>query len=945
MAADSLGVVTTPTDALAAADWIEGDRLLPGAAAIVESVRRGPDGPAAVRRLTAVVSAAPDLGRDALSDPDLAASLAAVCGASRALAAAIPTHADALRRATAAGWEGPQPVSPGAGPMRDLRFGVRAGLLEIAARDLTGRLDMPGVGRALSDLADSAVAAALEMVRPEGTHLAVIALGKWGGRELNYASDIDAVLVHDGDEDAARMAAISLRDLLSTSTADGLAFRLDLDLRPEGAAGPPTRSLDSYRAYWRRWAKTWELQALIKARPAAGHTDLGSAFMAAAEPFVYPERLGADAVDEIRSMKSRTEGVARSGVVELKRGVGGIRDVEFAAQLLQLVHGRADPSVRSPSTIDALASLAAAGYVREDDALTLSDAYRWLRDVEHRLQLYDLRQTHELPADAAVRERVAKAMGLRDGAEGTALEAFEATLVGRRAEIRSIHERLFYRPLLEAFADSPAVGLDEAGAERQLLALGFTDTPGTRTAIADLTAGLSRRSRLMQQLLPLMLDWLSESPDPDLGLAQLRLLVTTTVDNAEIVGALRDHPAAAERLCRLLGTSGLLGRLLDRIPAFLPRLGDDEALAAIPGRDESITGVLRLVASRTEHDSRVAVLHRFRAERLLWIAAADIVGHPDSGEVSVRLTDLADALVAGALDIARTEAEGEDREVPAMAVIAMGKWGGRELDYGSDLDALVVHGGDGHSAGADRVAELLVSILGGMSLDLPGASLDLDLRPEGRKGALTRSLEAYRGYWERWAEGWEVQALIRARPVAGDSGLQAAFADAAGSVVWDHPPGADTIREIRAIKARVEKDRIPAGEDPDFHVKLGPGGMADVEWTVQLLQLRHGPALPALRTPSTLDALTAAAAAGVLDGADAAVLAAAYDFCARVRNVLFLRTGRRRDSLPTDPVEAARVGRALGYTSTPRTSVREEYRRLTRRARRVVERVFYDGAG
>lgn len=935
--------MTAPDDALATAGWRDADGLRPEAAAIVEGVRRGPDGSAAVGRLKSVVSAVPALGRDALEDADLAGALAAVCGASRALAGVLPSHPEALRRAAAGDWPGPRPVVVADDPMRDLRTGVRAGLLEVAARDLTGRLDMPGVGRALSDLADSAVAAALEVVKPQGTRLAVIALGKWGGRELNYASDIDAVLVHDGDEAAARTAAIALRDLLSNTTADGLAFRLDLDLRPEGAAGPPSRSLDSYRAYWERWAKTWELQALIKARPAAGDPALGAQFMGAAEPFVYPETLGADAVDEIRAMKSRTEGADRTGVVEIKRGVGGIRDVEFAVQLLQLVHGRADPSVRSATTIDALSALASAGYVREDDALALSEAYRWLRDVEHRLQLYDLRQTHELPADTAVRERVAKAMGLRDGAAGTALEAFEATLVGRRAEIRSIHERLFYRPLLEAFADSPAVSMDEAGAERQLLALGFTDTPGTRTAIADLTAGLSRRSRLMQQLLPLMLDWLSESPDPDLGLSQLRLLVTTTVDNAEIVAALRDHPAAAERLCRLLGTSGLLGRLVDRIPSFLPRLGDDEALAAVPDAGETTAAVRRLVASRTDHDSRVAVLHRFRAERLLWIAAADITGRAMPGVVSERLTDLADALVAGALDIARIEAGEEGRDVPAMAVIAMGKWGGRELDYGSDLDALIVHGGDGHAAGADRVAERLMSILGAMSLDLPGASLDLDLRPEGRKGGLTRSLEAYREYWERWAEPWEVQALMRLRPAAGDPGLCAAFADAAAGVVWTAPPAADTVKEIRSIKARIEKERIPAGEDPDFHVKLGPGGMADVEWTIQLLQLLNGPDRPALRTPSTLDALAAAVAEGLLDPSDAGALAAAYEFCARLRNVLFLRTGRRRDSLPTDPMEAARVGRAFGYSATPRTSLREDYRRLTRRARKVVERVFYGG--
>jgi glutamate-ammonia-ligase adenylyltransferase len=340
--------------------------------------------------------------------------------------------------------------------------------------------------------------------------MAIIALGKWGGRELNYASDIDLVFVHDGDADAATAAAARFIALLAERTDSGVAFRVDADLRPEGAAGPLSRTIESYTAYWRQWAQTWEFQAMLKARHAAGDAALAAAFLEAARPFVHPESLGG-AVREIRAMKARTERLV-TGPDVLLRGVGGIRDVEFAIQLLQLVHGRADPELRSANTLEALERLGDGGYVRPEDAASLATAYQWLRDVEHRIQLQDLRQTHRVPPDSAGRDRLAKAMGYRDRPVETALAQFEADLVRYRTEVRDIHERLFYRPLLEAFAAAaPAEQID-----RQLTALGFTDSAAARVAVADLTTGLSGAAAHAATP-PLMMEWLSAAPDPDLG--------------------------------------------------------------------------------------------------------------------------------------------------------------------------------------------------------------------------------------------------------------------------------------------------------------------------------------------------------------------------------------------------------------------------------------------
>jgi glutamate-ammonia-ligase adenylyltransferase len=909
----------------------------PVAAAVGEAglraLRAGPEPDAATARLTALFEAVPGLAGNA----DLIDVVVAICGASRVL----PTIAASLGPDAVRVLERGAVDEPSFGEAADvaaLRRGVAAQMLAIAALDLTGRLTMPEVGAALSALADAAARAALTTAADgSSTRIAVIALGKWGGGELNYASDIDLLFVHDGDENEAGAMASRFVDLLSRRDGGGVAYRVDADLRPEGRSGPMSRSIGSYRAYWERWAETWEFQAMLKARHAAGDAGVGREFLEAVRPFVFPDTLGADAVRSIRAMKARTEEAAGAGD-EVKRGVGGIRDAEFAVQLLQLVHGRADPRLRTANSLEALSRLGEGGYVRAEDADDLAEAYRWLRDVEHRLQLYDLRQTHTLPDDAAGRERVAKSLGLRDDTDATALQRFERALVERRSLVRTIHERLFYRPLLEAFA--AASGADER-ADRQAAALGFTDSEATRVALQDLTTGLSRRSRLMQQLLPLMMGWLSESPDPDLGLSQLRLLVTTAAGHDAVIPVLRDNPATAERLCLLLGTSRLAGRLIDRLPATLARIGDDEALGSPTGAGALADEALHRIAVRDNPATRAEALHRFEAERMLEISSADVIGFADTRAVGHRLADTADAVVAAALDQAIAEAGGG--QAPAVAVIAMGKWGGRELNYASDLDALIVYrsADDASEERAARIAEVLVTAMERSALDLPSFEIDLDLRPEGRKGAIARSLDAYMAYWDRWAETWEHQSLLRARPAAGDPVLGEEFVERASEFAHPARFSDQQLRPIRAMKARVESERIPFGEDPDFHMKLGRGGLSDVEWSVQLLQMRHGAEHPEIRTPSTLDGLTALHAAGLLGHDDASALDGAYRFCASVRNRLFLRTGRTRDSLPSDPEEAARLARSLGYELDPRTALREEYRRVTRRARRVMERVFY----
>ncbi|MDQ3979727.1 MAG: bifunctional [glutamine synthetase] adenylyltransferase/[glutamine synthetase]-adenylyl-L-tyrosine phosphorylase [Actinomycetota bacterium] len=917
-----------------------------GTTALDEAVERSAAPAAVAVALERLTEAHPGLDGRLAEDERLRRALVAVLAASRSLTdlcvtepAAFDVLSDLDQRR-----ELGTPESTD-----DLRRWKRLEFLRIAARDLTGVDDFPEVGRALSELAADVLEGACTLSEAEG--LAVIGMGKLGGRELNYASDIDVLFVSrngaaQGDERTARAVLAAART----------CFRLDANLRPEGRDGPLTRSLDSYQAYWERWAETWEFQALIKARPVAGDAELGSTFHAQAQERLWDRPFTADDLRAVRMMKARAEAeLARRGLTdrEVKRGRGGIRDIEFAIQLLQLVHGRHDADLRSPNTLDALAELVAAGYVDAEDGAALDHAYRLLRTVEHRLQLEREQQVHAIPTDPKAQDRLARVMGYRDGQDATAREQLIRELRRVQAGVRSIHEHLFFRPLLDALAAQPAgpqlparlarpaaLMSDEAVVER-LSAFGFTDAKRTRVALGELTRGLTRSSRLMQQMLPLLLGWLSEAPDPDLGLLGLRKLASGARQAAELATAFRDSPESARRLCILLGTSRRLAETLERNPDMIPSLGTPAGLAPRT-REATIEAVTTTVSWRQAPEDRQRALRRFRRREELRIAAADVLGlvdgHPTDGSRDGRTEDIVVATARQLTSLAEASLEAALAVVAPplpLAVIAMGRFGGAELSYASDLDVLLVYDGNTPEdfAKAEKAGEALLRFVGGSTPANQVYPIDLDLRPEGKDGPLVRSLDGYRTYYERWVAVWELQALVRARFVAGDADLGRRFLALVDPFVWRTPfPEAD-VREIRRMKARVERERIPPGEDPQFHLKLGRGSLSDIEWTAQLLQLQHG-----IRATGTMAALDALKEASILEPSDHSVLADAYRFCERARNRWFLIKGSPDDSLP---VRAEPLGHLASSLDTTPSELREAYRRVTRRARRVVERLFY----
>jgi glutamate-ammonia-ligase adenylyltransferase len=957
------------------------DRLLTALAATAD-----PDAAlTGLTRLLAAAEDADDLIHELDRDSRLRGGLLDVLGASQALSDHLVRHpehwrllADADGGATvlpsAAGLRAEMLTAVGADFMVDdpvatrsdaadeLRVAYRGAVLRLAARDLTGSVELSDVAAELADLAAGTLEAALAVARaglPPGAarcRLAVIAMGKCGGRELNYASDVDVIFVAEArpgeDEPAALRTAstlaVALMRVCSSATAEGTIWPVDAALRPEGKAGRLVRTLASHVAYYERWARTWEFQALLKARPVAGDLELGAAYVDALSPLVWRAADRDDFVSDVQAMRRRVEQTlpADASHRQLKLGPGGLRDVEFAVQLLQLVHGRTDEMLRSPNTLEALEALSTYGYVGRGDAAGLDRAYRFLRTVEHRLQLSRLLRTHLMPDDPAALRWLGRSLGLRSNP----VEELTAEWRQHAREVRRLHEKLFYRPLLASVA---RLGPDEArltpdAARSRLEALGYVDPPGALRHLEALTAGVSRRANIQRTLLPVMLGWFADAPDPDGGLLAFRRISDAMGTTPWYLRLLRDEGAVASHLARLLASSRYAVELLEKAPEAVQLLADEASLRP-RARATLASEVTAAIERHDDPEQAVALARGVRRRELFRVAAADVLGFANVEEVEEGLTGVTAVTVAAALDVARRQAERTaGAPLPTrIAVIAMGRLGGHEFGYASDADVLFVHdpiGADSERA-ASEAAQAVVGelrrLLAVPSPD-PPLAVDADLRPEGRQGPRVRTLASYEAYYERWSHVWESQALLRAEPLAGDVGLGERFVALIDPIRYP-AAGLDNaaVREIRRIKARVEAERLPRGVDPARNTKLGPGGLADVEWTVQLLQLQHAAAVPGLRTTRTIAALDAAAAAGLLDHEQAETLRHAWRTASRVRNAGLLVRGRPGDNLPTDLRELSGVARLLGYPPGAAGTLVDDYRRATRRARAVVDAVFY----
>jgi glutamate-ammonia-ligase adenylyltransferase len=972
-----LGLVEPPARAdLARLGW-DSDAYVE----LLWSLSRAPDADAALRAMVRLAEAAgsgwDELNGALLKDRGLRGRLFGVLGSSLALGDHLSANpdswhllqgqvtlpsADELRRVFSD--RVAESFSASNGLQSALRRLYRDRMLVLAALDLAPAVEnepvlpFATVGAHLADLADAALGAALQVatrtVCGDGTpppRLAIIAMGKCGARELNYVSDVDVIFVAGhADAIATRVAGETMR------FASDTFFEVDAALRPEGKHGQLVRTLESHVTYYQRWAKTWEFQALLKARPAAGDAELGRQYMDALMPMVWSASEREDFVPEVQAMRRRVEELVPAGVRsrEIKLGTGGLRDVEFAVQLLQLVHGRNDESLHVTSTVDALAALGAGGYVGRDDAANLTASYEFLRLLEHRLQLQRLKRTHMLPAfddDEALRW-LARAAHIRPDGQHDALGVLREELKRQSVRVSRLHAKLFYQPLLESIGQ-PALGISQgmtpAAAERQLAALGYEGPQSALTHLAALANQSGRRGRVQQVLLPTLLDWLSDTPDPDLGLLAYRRVSEALADQRWYLSTLRDESAVAKRLMHVLGTSAYVPDLLMRAPEVIQLYADGPTGAKLMDADpDAVAGALVAAAGRQSDPVRaIAAARTLRRRELARIASADLLGLLEVTDVTKALTSVWAAVLQAALEAvtrANTPADGQVRA--RIAVIGMGRLGGGELGYGSDADVMFVcepaEGVDESAAvkWSVTIAEQVRALLGTPSAD-PPLEVDTNLRPEGRSGPLVRTLASYQTYYAQWAQPWEIQALLRAHRIAGDEDLGERFLLMADKTRY--PEGgvsAEAVQEIRRIKARVDSERLPRGADPNTHTKLGRGGLADVEWTVQLLQLKYAHKIPALHNSSTLHTLDAIGAAELIAEGDVELLRQAWLTATRARNALVLVRGKPSDQLPGPGRQLNAVAVAAGWDSDDGGEFLDNYLRVTRRAKTVVRKVF-----
>ncbi|HEX6211427.1 MAG TPA: bifunctional [glutamate--ammonia ligase]-adenylyl-L-tyrosine phosphorylase/[glutamate--ammonia-ligase] adenylyltransferase [Methylomirabilota bacterium] len=859
-------------------------------------------------------------------------------------------------------------------------------VLRIGARDLLGDADLSVTTEELARLADTCLAEAWRMAETEArdrvgapldaggepTGVAVIGMGKLGGEELNYSSDIDLMFVYGADGETAggpegRVAngeyfARVCRDIVATIesvTDEGYVFRVDLRLRPEGRMGAVALSLDGFRTYHRERAELWERQALLKARVAAGDERVGARFMAFARETVYRPGLDERILPAIRAMKQGIDReLGRRGQApeaNVKLGRGGIREIEFIVQALQLLYGGDDPWLRERNSLKALFRLTERGYLAPDLGRALSHALVHLRTVEHRLQLLHEFQTHTLPDEAPALGRLARRLGL-EGSPAAAARAFRAR---HRAVTTAVH-----RAFVDFFRERPAPGprLRLPGLVA-LQATGFADPERARQNLRLILEGrplvpyAGALRAALERLYPSLLDALWKSPDPDEALNQFERFLSAAGPRAGYIELLADNPLLLEGLVRLCAGGDLLTQLLITQPELLVSLADPAALARGRTRASERAALSAVFAPGVGPADRRDRLRRIKQSEELTIVWRYLLGVTTIERYSREMTALAEAtLQAGWLMALGTQVErhgvprdARGRFIPAV-IVGVGKLGGRELTTGSDLDLFVVFDtpgpNDGPTDGPTPVdahtfysgaVERLAGALGDITPAGVAFAVDLRLRPGSKGSGFAASVDALQRYYEDHGDLWERQTLTRARLVLGDRALGRRVRATLQRLVYGAPLPRSALKEIGEVRGRME---VELGKETPgrWHVKFGRGGLVDVEFLTQALQLVHGARHPEVRPPSTTAALTGLARAGALPAATAAGLAEDYRFLRRVSTALRLLGARPTDTLELAGPMPARVATALGLGS--RDAFLAAYRERTGAVRAAYERVL-----
>lgn len=884
--------------------------------------------------------------------------------------------------------------SPPAFPdlQRELRHYKQREIVRIAGRDLNGLAPMAEITAELSDLAAAALQRAIDICSEllqaehgvpliadpsaspgERAEFVVLAMGKFGGRELNFSSDIDLIYCYSDDRGETtgipdgnggtknRLLLhgyfVKLAELVTRAiggrTEDGVVFRVDLNLRPEGKSGEVVNSLRSTEAYYEHWGQSWERCAMLKARPVAGHLALGEELLDYLEPFIYRRFLDYTMIEDLKVMKQKIDRNLtreREGELNLKLGRGGIREIEFFIQAMQLIHSGKKPGLRERNSLKALGLLHREGLVDEETFDTLCDAYIFLRNTEHRIQVEQERQTHNLPRNSHELHLLGRRCGFADEA------SFMAELQRHRSGVEAVYHDLFYTGEEEAAAEvSREVrmlldsALDADLAKDVLEEKGFSQPDTAYENLLTLRDGpphihLSAMGRRhLERLAPLLLQECLDSPEPDMALGNLERFLSGLHARATFYALLAENLQIPKLLISLFGTSQFLSRNLIQHPEILDML---VARAHAVERKDHATmeqDLGRLLQLAPDYESELDALRRYRNEEFLRIALNDLYGKMAPGEGPRQLTQLAEVLLNKAAAIARRELlprfglpmaareDGTFREAE-FVVVGMGKLGGRELTYHSDLDIIFIFEGEGHTVAAPQsdprrfrqrsnreyfanLAQRIISILTLITREGFVYQIDTRLRPSGHQGPLVSSLASYRAYHKTSAQLWERQALIKARVVAGSGSLALRLAEINRDIIYGAPLPADHKTEIYRLRQRMEQE-IARENGGKLNIKTGRGGLVDVEFLVQYLQLLHGNGHPSLQTPNTLEALKTLRRENILSRTEYRLLTGGYQFLRRLENRLRLVHDQSINTFSGDAASLAKLARRLGYTET-----------------------------
>ncbi|MBI5588578.1 MAG: bifunctional [glutamate--ammonia ligase]-adenylyl-L-tyrosine phosphorylase/[glutamate--ammonia-ligase] adenylyltransferase [Deltaproteobacteria bacterium] len=848
--------------------------------------------------------------------------------------------------------------------------------LRIGSRDLAGLSNVEEVTRELSDLAGASLDCALEYSlkyhkalhgppihagtdgEENEAQFSVIGLGKLGGRELNFSSDIDIIYIYSSDKGETNgvggrpesrvslhaffvKVSMMVSRLISSVTEDGFVFRVDLNLRPEGKSGDMANSLRSAEIYYESWGQSWERAAMIKARPVAGSLSLGEEFLSMIRPFVFRRYLDFTAIEEVKTMKEKIDlSLLRRNpdAIDVKLGAGGIREIEFFCQALQLIHAGKNPDIRDRNTLNAIEKLKRKGFIKDFEAATLKAGYIFLRNLEHRIQVVEGRQSQAIPPRPHELERLARMMGFRDIDGRMAGTYFWEEYKKKTNAVHEVYRSLFYRSEEEAVEVPPDIlallspDITEEEAGDRLKALGFRDAKEAFKNMTLLRTGpaymhLSARARvILQKLAPVFLLRACASPDPDRALSNLERFISAIGARTTFYSLLYENPRVLEELVRLFGTSVFLSRSLIERPESLDILLSDELAVPYKTRRDFFDEFLREIENRFDYEERLDILRRLKSRETFRIGLNGVLGTILFRQISSQLTFMAEASLEAAVKIASDELKrsyGEPADA-RFAVIGLGKLGGRELTYGSDLDIIFVYDDptDGKTTGPRslsnheyfvRLGQRIISVLTLKTREGHVFSVDARLRPSGSAGPLVVERHALVKYHREKTLVWERQAFTKARAVAGDTAFGRDVLNELSDIVYSKPLTPDDVDEMLRVRKRME-DEIAKESAARYNIKTGKGGVVDIEFLVQSLQLSYGSAKRPLRTPYTLKALHRLLREGIIMDADYAFLKEAYSFYRLLETKLRIVHDRPEGYLVRGSEELLSLARRTGYT-------------------------------